>query len=207
MRLWAIYIFPRSVSLFCRRKYVYRSWGYINRSQTHECWNWGWGRAIPRKGIYKRDSPCSESWHCFRVNKTNGLTIIGIYQTNIIYFSCSSHAWLFVFSIQTCHPGPFVFRSLCLWPLNGKSSFMLTRSLTLLAVDSKKWWGLLQVPGTEGQNVRVSPYITHSSANKNSSKTTFSLCAYCASNVTRRILQKHFAITNVYQNVRCINST
>ncbi len=28
---------------------------YINCSQTHECWNWGWGRAIPRKGIHKWD--------------------------------------------------------------------------------------------------------------------------------------------------------
>ncbi len=64
MGLWAIYIFPRSVSLFCWRKYVYRSWGYINRSQTHECWNWGWGRAIPRKGIYNWDSPCSAYLSC-----------------------------------------------------------------------------------------------------------------------------------------------
>ncbi len=54
-----IHIFPRSVSLFCWRKYVYWSWDYINRSQTYECWNWDWGRAIPRKGIYKWDSPCS----------------------------------------------------------------------------------------------------------------------------------------------------
>ncbi len=52
MRLWAIYIFPRSVCLFCWRKYVDRSWDYTNRSQAHECWNRGWGRAIPRKGIY-----------------------------------------------------------------------------------------------------------------------------------------------------------
>ncbi len=44
---------------------MYRSWDYINRSQTHECCNWGWGRAIPRKGIYKWDSPCSAfmKWH------------------------------------------------------------------------------------------------------------------------------------------------
>jgi hypothetical protein len=53
MRLLAIYIFPRSVCLFCGRKYVDRSWDYINRSQTHGCWNWGWGRAIPRKEIQK----------------------------------------------------------------------------------------------------------------------------------------------------------
>ncbi len=26
---------------------------YVNRSQTHECGNWDWGRAIPRKGIHK----------------------------------------------------------------------------------------------------------------------------------------------------------
>ena len=64
MSLWANYIFPRWVCLFCWRKYVDRSWEYINRSQTHECGNWGWGRAIPRKGIYKRNCRCSA--HIFR---------------------------------------------------------------------------------------------------------------------------------------------
>jgi hypothetical protein len=59
MRLWAIYIFPRPVSLFCWRKYVDQSWDYINRSQAHECWNWGWGREIPRKGIHHGDFPYS----------------------------------------------------------------------------------------------------------------------------------------------------
>jgi hypothetical protein len=34
------------------RKYVDRSWEYINRSRTHEWGNWDWGHAIPRKGIY-----------------------------------------------------------------------------------------------------------------------------------------------------------
>ncbi len=53
MRLWANYIFPRWVCLFCWKKYVDRSWEYINRSQTHECGNWGLGCTIPRKGIYK----------------------------------------------------------------------------------------------------------------------------------------------------------
>jgi hypothetical protein len=37
----AIYIFPRSVCLFCLRKYEDRSWDNIHRSQTHECGNWG----------------------------------------------------------------------------------------------------------------------------------------------------------------------
>jgi hypothetical protein len=40
-------------------KCVDRSWEYINRSQAHECGNWDWGRAIPRKGIHKWDFPCS----------------------------------------------------------------------------------------------------------------------------------------------------
>jgi hypothetical protein len=40
--------------------FVDRSWEYINRSPIHECRNWGWGRAIPRKGIYKRNCLCSE---------------------------------------------------------------------------------------------------------------------------------------------------
>ncbi len=59
MCLWANYIFPWWVCLFCWMKYVDLSWEYINRSQTHECGNWGWGRAIPRKGIYKRNCRCS----------------------------------------------------------------------------------------------------------------------------------------------------
>ncbi len=39
MCLWAIYIFPRLIFLFCCRKYVGRSWGYINRSQNMNVWN------------------------------------------------------------------------------------------------------------------------------------------------------------------------
>ncbi len=39
-------------------KYVDQSWEYIKRSQTHECGNWDWGRAITRKWIHKLDFPC-----------------------------------------------------------------------------------------------------------------------------------------------------
>ncbi len=42
-------------------KYVDQSWEYINRPQTHECGNWYWDRAIPRKGIHKWDFHCSVS--------------------------------------------------------------------------------------------------------------------------------------------------
>jgi hypothetical protein len=66
MCLWAIYIFPQSVCLFCCRKlrkllYVDQYWEYLNGSQaqTHECGNRDWGRAISFLGIHKRDFRCS----------------------------------------------------------------------------------------------------------------------------------------------------
>jgi hypothetical protein len=37
MCLWANYIFPRWVCLFCWRKYVDWSWEHVNRSKRHEC--------------------------------------------------------------------------------------------------------------------------------------------------------------------------
>ncbi len=46
-------------TVFRCRKYVDRSWECINHSQTHECGNWDWGHAIPRKSIHKRDFRCS----------------------------------------------------------------------------------------------------------------------------------------------------
>ncbi len=33
-----------------------RLWEYINRSQTHECGNWEWGRTIPFLGIFVSNS-------------------------------------------------------------------------------------------------------------------------------------------------------
>ncbi len=55
-----IFIFLEPTCLFCSTEilYVDRSREYINCSQTHECGNWDWGRAIPRKGIHKWDFPC-----------------------------------------------------------------------------------------------------------------------------------------------------
>ncbi len=40
-------------------KYVDQSWEYIKRSQTHECGNWDWDRAIPFLEIHKWDFCCS----------------------------------------------------------------------------------------------------------------------------------------------------
>ncbi len=56
-----IYFQDRSV-YFAAGKYVDRFWEYINHSQTHECGNLDWGRAIPRKGIHKWNFPCSVSF-------------------------------------------------------------------------------------------------------------------------------------------------
>ncbi len=42
------FIYSQDLSAYSAAgKYVDRSWEYINRSQTHECGNWDWGRAIP----------------------------------------------------------------------------------------------------------------------------------------------------------------
>jgi hypothetical protein len=49
MYLWAIYIFTRSICLFCCRKYVDRSWEYIKCSQTHECGNGTEAAQFPKK--------------------------------------------------------------------------------------------------------------------------------------------------------------
>ncbi len=60
--LWAIYYIQTiGLPILPARKYVDRSWEYINSSQTHACGNWDWGRAIPFLGIHKWDFRCS-SW-------------------------------------------------------------------------------------------------------------------------------------------------
>jgi hypothetical protein len=53
MCLWAHYENSRDGSAFSAGGNMWTDpWNIcINRSQTHECGNWGWGRAIPRKGI------------------------------------------------------------------------------------------------------------------------------------------------------------
>ncbi len=66
--LWEIYVFPGSVCLLCCSQYVERSWEYINRTQTHECRNWDWGRGIPFLGIHKFDFPYSVVCVCTSVN-------------------------------------------------------------------------------------------------------------------------------------------
>jgi hypothetical protein len=51
-----IYFQDRS-AYFAAAKYVDLFWKYINRSQTHECRNWDWGREISFLGIHKLDFP------------------------------------------------------------------------------------------------------------------------------------------------------
>ncbi len=54
-----LYISRIGLPILLTGKYVDRSWEYINRSQIHECGNWDWSCAIPRKGIHKWDFSCS----------------------------------------------------------------------------------------------------------------------------------------------------
>ena len=81
-----IYFQDRSV-YSSAAKSVDRSWEYINRSQTHECGNWGWGRAIPRKGIYKWNCRCNVG---DKINSSLGLSNRGPRQTTTL---CRS--WLY----------------------------------------------------------------------------------------------------------------
>ncbi len=58
--LRGIYIYFQDWSAYSAAgKYVDVSWEFINPSQTHECGNWDWDRAIPRTEIHKWDFRCS----------------------------------------------------------------------------------------------------------------------------------------------------
>ncbi len=60
MCLWAIYIFPGMVRIFCCRRIC----GWTD-PPSHECGNWNWGRAIPFLGIHKWDFRCRVYSCCF----------------------------------------------------------------------------------------------------------------------------------------------
>ncbi len=59
MCLWAIYIFPGSVCLFCCRKICGPILGIYKCSKTHKCGKWDWGHAVPFLGIQKWNFRCS----------------------------------------------------------------------------------------------------------------------------------------------------
>ncbi len=70
MCLWAIYIFPRSICLFCCRKIRVPTTDIENiYSQTQECGNCDWGFAIPRKGIHKWCFRCSVTKQMISLSK------------------------------------------------------------------------------------------------------------------------------------------
>ncbi len=61
--LWEVWYFQDRSAYSAAGIYVDQSGEYMygrNRSQTQECGNWDWGRAIPRKGIHTGDFRCSE---------------------------------------------------------------------------------------------------------------------------------------------------
>ncbi len=78
-----LYVFPGSVCLYSAAgNYVALSWEPINRSQTHECGNWDWGRAIPILGVNKWDFRCSAVTAIQPNVETNFSTVV----LNIVFF-------------------------------------------------------------------------------------------------------------------------
>ncbi len=65
MCLWAIYVFPRRVWLFCYRKIcglILGIYKYLTDTWMWWMWKLGRGRAIPFQGIQKLDFRCSVVW-------------------------------------------------------------------------------------------------------------------------------------------------
>ncbi len=70
MCLWAIYIFARSVCLFCYRKICGPILEIYKTLTDTWMWNWHWGRTIPFLGIHKWDVRCNlgrQLYSCPRV--------------------------------------------------------------------------------------------------------------------------------------------
>ncbi len=100
--LWANNIFPRWVCIYCWRKYVDWSREYIrvNRSQTHECGNWGLDHAIPRKGIYKRNCRCSVrrlaiAYRTYSQDSISSFDTLKKSDLFLYFSSCPLGAWKF----------------------------------------------------------------------------------------------------------------
>jgi hypothetical protein len=74
--LWAIYI-SHDWSTYSPQEICGPIFGiYINCSQTHECGDLDWGRAIPRKGKHKWDFRCSVQSSIPRLSDYHGLSNI-----------------------------------------------------------------------------------------------------------------------------------
>ncbi len=137
-----IYSHHRSAySQFCCKNvlYVDRSWEYINHSQTHECGNWDWGRALPRKGTQNWYFRCSAPvvWipDILRRIQTQ-IGILGLrLRIRILFFSSVSFK-------MTTKNNYFCFLIIYCWHIYNKSLRSHTKKL-----KSKFFWSLLLVAG------------------------------------------------------------
>jgi hypothetical protein len=70
---WGIYIFPWSVyrPILLQDNMWPERGNTLDRSQTHECGNWDWGRAIPFLGIHKSKFLCSVTSQWFPLSVTS----------------------------------------------------------------------------------------------------------------------------------------
>ncbi len=91
IHLWAIYIFPWSVHLFCCSHISRPMVGiYINRSQRYECKNWYWCRAVSFLGIFLSNFG-TVSLQCLQEDK-----IVRFYAKNVSTFSKTYTKLLFI---------------------------------------------------------------------------------------------------------------
>ncbi len=97
MFLWAIYIFPRSVHLFCCSKIGRSIVEIINRSQTHECWNWEHRPRsfISRNICFKISVKCL--WPEFYIDCAQDVQVIGFYESPADYVSGNLNRQLYFF--------------------------------------------------------------------------------------------------------------
>ncbi len=89
--LWEIYIFPGSVCLFCCRKYVDRSWEYINCPQSHECGGGEDGKPWPHPQRHSLSQP----WRWYPLQIMQRRLCTGL----LVHSSCTRYnpsldAWL-----------------------------------------------------------------------------------------------------------------
>ncbi len=83
MYLWEIYIFPGSVYLFCCSQICGPILG-ISCPQTHECGNWDWSHAIPRKGILYINGIFVAVWSFWQLSFTNQFIVLKTFLVKLI---------------------------------------------------------------------------------------------------------------------------
>ncbi len=104
MHLWAIYMFPGSVCLFCCSQRGRLMLGiYINSSQIHECRNWVWGPTVSFLGIHKSDFRYSASLSLFfSIGERKNPACIYLIVQQILQWRHKVRAFLILIILPVC---------------------------------------------------------------------------------------------------------